>query len=60
MLAAIVANMLMQNPFEKILIATSMNFTADFVAEELYKLKFLQAFFVRTNSQTREDIFNIK
>ena len=60
MLAAIVANMLLQNPFEKILVATSMNFTADLVAEELYKLKILQAFVVRTYSQTREDIFNIK
>ena len=60
MLAAIVANMLLQKPGEKILVATSMNFTADLVAEELYKLKILQAFVVRTYSQTREDIFNIK
>ena len=52
--------MLLQQPGEKILVATSMNFTADLVAEELYKLKILQAFVVRTYSQTREDIFNIK
>ena len=50
MLAAIVANMLLQQPGEKILVATSMNFTADLVAEELYKLKILQAFVVRTYS----------
>lgn len=59
-LAAIVANMLIQKPNERILVATSMNFTADLVAEELYKLKLLQAFVVRTYSQAREDIFNIK
>jgi len=59
-LAAIVANMLLQNKGEKILVATSMNFTADLVAEELYKLQILQEKVVRTYSQTREDIFNIK
>ena len=37
-----------------------MNFTADLVAAELYKLKMMQAFVVRTYSQSREDIFNIK
>ena len=37
-----------------------MNFTADLIAEELYKIKDLQPFVLRTYSQTREDIFNIK
>ena len=47
-LAAIVANMILQNPLKKILVATSMNFTADLIAEELYKIKMLQSFVVRT------------
>ena len=59
-LAAIVANMILQNPTEQILVATSMNFTADLVAEELYKLKMMQAFVVRTYSRAREDVFNIR
>ena len=59
-LAAIVANMIKQNPFEQILVATSMNFTADLVAEELYKLETMQPCVVRTYSQAREDVFNIK
>ena len=37
-----------------------MNFTADLVAQELYKIKIMQAFVVRTYSSSREDIFNIK
>ena len=37
-----------------------MNFTADLVAQELFKLKVVQAFLVRTYSSAREDIFNIK
>lgn len=37
-----------------------MNFTADLVAEELYKIKLMQAYVVRTYSTAREDIFNIK
>ena len=37
-----------------------MNFTADLVAQELYKLKIMQKFVVRTYSQAREDIFNIR
>ena len=37
-----------------------MNFTADLVAQELYKLKIVQAFVVRTYSSAREDLFNIK
>ena len=31
-LAAIVANMILQNPLEQVLVATTMNFTADLVA----------------------------
>ena len=50
MLAAIVANMILQNPFEQVLVATTMNFTADLVAQELYKLKIMQKFVVRTYS----------
>ena len=60
MLAAIVANMILQNPLEQVLVATTMNFTADLVAQELYKLKIMQKFVVRTYSQAREDIFNIR
>ena len=37
-----------------------MNFTADLIAQELYKLKAMQKFVVRTYSQAREDIFNIR
>ena len=59
-LAAIVANMILQNPLEQVLVATTMNFTADLVAQELYKLKIMQRFVVRTYSQAREDIFNIR
>ena len=52
--------MLLQDMTEPILVATTMNFTADLVAQELYKLKIVQAFIVRTYSSAREDIFNIK
>ena len=41
-LAAIVANMYLQNPNDQILVATSMNFTADLVAEALYSLEMLR------------------
>ena len=40
-LAAVVANMIFQKPGEQVLVVTSMNFTADLVAEELYKLKMI-------------------
>ena len=42
------------------MILTQMNYTADLVAQELYKIKFLQPFVARTYSQAREDIFNVK
>jgi len=41
-LAAIVANMILQNPEEQTLVVTTMNFTADLVAEELYKLEIMK------------------
>ena len=37
-LAAIVANMIIQRPREQVLVLTSMNYTADLVAQELFKL----------------------
>lgn len=37
-----------------------MNFTADLVAEELYKLEIMKKYVLRTYSASREDIFNIK
>ena len=37
-LAAIVANMILQKPDEQVLVVTTMNYTADLVAQELYKL----------------------
>ena len=40
-LAAVIANMFFQNPHEQILVVASMNFTADLVSEELYKLKMM-------------------
>jgi len=39
---------------------TTMNFTADLVAQELYKLKVMQKYVLRMYSASREDIFNIK
>lgn len=59
-LAAIVANMILQKPTEQVLVVTTMNFTADLVAQELYKLKIMQAFVIRTYSQASEDVFNIR
>ena len=41
-LAGIVANMHMQKPNEQILVATSMNLTADLVSEALYKLEVIK------------------
>ena len=40
-LAAVIANMILQKPTEQILVVASMNFTADLVAQELYKLKMM-------------------
>ena len=40
-LTAIVANMILQRNAEQVLILTQMNLTADLVAQELYKIKFL-------------------
>ena len=59
-LAAVVANMILQNPEEQTLVVTTMNFTADLVAEELYKLEIMKPKVLRTYSTSREDLFNIK
>ena len=59
-LAAIVANMVLQNPNQQTLVVTTMNFTADLVAQELYKLEIMQKHVLRSYSSSREDIFNIK
>ena len=37
-----------------------MNYTADLVAEELYKMPVMQDHVARTYSTAREDIFNVK
>lgn len=37
-----------------------MNFTADLVAKELYKIESMKNHVLRTYSSSREDIFNIK
>ena len=50
----------MQNPNEQILVATTMNFTADLVAQELFKIEMLKKKVLRLFSSVREDIFNIK
>lgn len=58
-LSGIVANMIMQHPNEQILVATSMNFTADLVAEALFSLDTVRSKVCRVYSDTREDIFNV-
>jgi len=58
-LAGIVANLLQLNPNEKILVCTAQNYTADLLAEELFKLASLQQRVVRVYSQSKEDIFNV-
>ena len=52
--------MYLQQPTEQLLVLTSMNFTADLVAQELYKIPLMKAFVARTYSAAREDIFNVK
>jgi len=59
-LAAVVANMILQNPDDQTLVVTTMNYTADLVAEELYKLEIMKPKVLRTYSTSREDLFNIK
>ena len=49
----------LQRPNEQILVATSMNLTADLVAEALYGLEVLKDKICRVYSATREDIFNV-
>ena len=60
MLASVVANMILQNPNEQTLVATTMNFTADLVAQELFNLELMKNKVLRTYSSSREDLFNIK
>ena len=52
--------MILQKPTEQLLVVTTMNFTADLVAEELYKIARIKEYVARTYSTAREDIFNIK
>mmetsp|Transcript_1551 Transcript_1551/g.2136 ORF Transcript_1551/g.2136 Transcript_1551/m.2136 type:complete len:125 (-) Transcript_1551:1538-1912(-) len=49
----------LQHPKEQILVATSMNFTADLVAEALFHLEVLKKGVCRVYSASREDIFNV-
>lgn len=50
----------MQNPNDQILVATTMNITADLVAQELYKIDMLRSKVLRLFSSVREDVFNVK
>lgn len=52
--------MILQKPKEQVLVLTSMNFTADLVAQELYKLEVMKKFVCRTYSSAREDVFNVR
>ena len=58
-LAGVIANMHLQRPNEPILVATSMNFTADLVADALYQLDAIKDKMCRVYSASREDIFNV-
>ena len=49
----------LQNPKEQILVATSMNLTADLVAEALFKIKVIRDKICRVYSAMKEDIFNV-
>lgn len=51
--------MYLQNPKEQILVVTSMNLTADLVAEALYKIEVIKDMICRVYSTSREDIFNV-
>lgn len=68
-LAGIVANMYLNHnwenmhdrwakPEKQILVVTSMNLTADLVAEALCNIQFLKDNVCRVYSKVREDIFN--
>ena len=58
-LAGIVANMCRQHPNEQTLVVTSMNFTADLVAQALTDIDMIKKKVCRVYSDTREDIFNV-
>ena len=47
-----------QGPDEQILVATSMNFTADLIADALYGIQSIKDKVCRVFSTQREDIFN--
>lgn len=51
--------MYQQHPGEQILVATSMNFTADLVADALFGIQVIRDKICRVYSTSREDIFNI-
>ena len=59
-LAGTVANMVRHNPTERILVCTTMNYTADLLAEEIYKISDIKDSVLRTFSQQKEDIFNVR
>ena len=59
-IAGIVANMLKYQPSERILVCTTMNYTADLLAETIYKIDAIKDSVIRTCSHKREDIFSVK
>ena len=58
-IAGIVANMLQHRPSERILVCTTMNYTADLLAETIYKIDAIKESVLRTCSHRREDIFSV-
>ena len=50
-LAGIVSNMIKHKPNERILVCTTMNYTADLLAEEIYKIESVKDSVLRTMSQ---------
>ena len=38
---------------------TTMNYTADLLAQELYKIEYIKKLIVRTYSSSKEDLFNL-
>ena len=58
-LAAIAANMCISHPNDKILVITSMNMTADLVAEAIYGIKEMREKVCRVYGTLREDVFNV-
>ena len=59
-IAGIVANMLRQRHSKRILVCTTMNYTADLLAATIYDVEDIKNSVLRTCSFKREDIFGVK